>query len=82
MKRIQITKKIGSAEVGEIYVQGLHGIPNGRWQESDAGHKPEDFFWLEGTTQEDNAFLFRSWIWGEQEDENGEMQKWSYAKYI
>ena len=75
MKRIVITKKCGNAEIGTVFIQGLHGTPEwDTWQ----GKPPEFFYWKEGTTKEDNAFLWETALWGENEDGT----TYSYADVI
>lgn len=54
MKEITLTEDIGTAKKGEVYVQGLHGIPE-YYKEHG---KPEEFwYWRKGSQKEDNLFL-------------------------
>ena len=74
MKKIKLTQDVGSAKKGTVFIQGLHGVPEGEiWKTKTA----DQFFWEKGTKKEDNAFLFEYWLWGKHgEDE------WNYAKII
>ena len=65
MTKCKITKKCGNAEVGTIFVQGLHGTPPyDTWK----GKDPDFFWWEEGTFLEDNSFLWETALWGKNED--------------
>lgn len=43
---------------GHNYIQGLHGVPN--YHKDSKLNKPEDWYWREGTTKEENYFLPRT----------------------
>ena len=62
MKRVILNQEVGSAKKGDVYIQGLHGVPNHETYKSDS---PDDFYWKEGTTKEDNGFLRYNWLVGE-----------------
>jgi hypothetical protein len=48
----KLTKNIGEAKKGEVYVRGVHGKID-RYSKSSA----DQFYWLKGSKKEDNAFL-------------------------
>jgi len=76
MEKIQLTEKVGNAEKGSIFIQGLHGVPDHDvWKDE----KPEDFYWKAETPKKENSFLFVHTIWGKNE-ETGE--EWNYAKKL
>ena len=74
MQRVKITKKCGNAEVGTIFVQGLHGIPDyDYWKDYD----PEKMYWEEGLDKSEDAFLPVNVLWGTHEG-----KEYSYAEVI
>jgi len=49
----------GNAKAGEIFVQGLHGVPD---FEDYKNFQAENFYWKKGSKKSDNRFLMDKWI--------------------
>ena len=62
--KIKIIKLIGNMKrTGYIYVRGLHETPKYYLEDEREEYKnPDNWYWREGTSKEDNDFLHVNWI--------------------
>lgn len=68
---IEITEDMeGQVKAGTRFVQGLYGLPKDKYWEF---HNVNEFYWEEGSTLDEQKFLFKDWIWGKGK---------SYAKIV
>ncbi len=65
-KIIRLTKAIGSAKKGTVFIRGLHGVPDSTdyWE----SHSGDEFYWEKGNRKSENNFLFYKWL--KEEDFN------------
>jgi len=52
--RVTLKENMGNAKKGEVFVQGLYGVPD---YYKDTEDTPEDWYWAETSKREDNRFL-------------------------
>ena len=54
MKKIKFTENFGAVKEGDVYIRGLHGVPEA-WKDEEV--EGSDFFWKESSEKKDHAFL-------------------------
>lgn len=55
MKKIILLTKVGSAERGEKYIQGLHGVPS---YYKDTEDDSDNLWWWKEGSEKDDAMFF------------------------
>jgi len=56
MKEIILQNDFGKAKAGEIYVQGLHGVPDLYYSAGD--RDPDEWYWKKDSEKKDQDFIF------------------------
>ncbi len=60
-EKIELIRRVGKARKGQIFIRGLHGVPDSEVDIWDS-NKPEDFYWREDSSKQDNDFLYDTWL--------------------